>query len=179
MEIALIKKFNMKKSWNRKSYKNEKKHCSKCNKYKILSDFGITKRNWDGKSNYCRLCENTRSREKNKRLSSKNIETYIKYNFHSYAKSAKSRKIKFTVTKEYLIELFYKQKGLCAVTRVKMTHKRGKGVIDTNLSLDRINPKKSYSINNLRWVCFIINILRLDMPDLEFKIFCKNILKNE
>ena len=60
-----------------------------------------------------------------------------------------------------------------------MTHKRGKGIVATNASLDRINPKKSYSINNLRWVCYIINILRLDMTDFKFKKFCKNILRNE
>ena len=169
----------VKKAWNRKSYKNGKKSCTKCNKYKKLSDFGKDTRSWDGKSLYCRLCENDRTNKKNKRLASKDIKTFIKSGFYNYVKSAKLRKIKFTATKESLIELFYKQKGLCAVTKVKMTHKRGKGIVATNASLDRINPKKSYSINNLRWVCFIINILRLDMTDFEFKKFCKKILRNE
>lgn len=60
-----------------------------------------------------------------------------------------------------LFELWEKQNGRCAVSGVVLTHhKDGSGHKDFNASIDRISNDRSYTPDNIRLVCFRVNIMR-------------------
>ena len=157
---------------------NGKKRCSKCKKYKKLDEFGPDKNTWDNKNCYCYQCERIRGLEKANRRQSESYVQFITARMNMYKKNAERKKINFKVSKLDLIKLFEKQKGKCALSKIKLTILTGKGKIPTNASLDRINPNGIYEIKNLRWTSFISNMMKQEMSDKQFKIFCLNLLKN-
>ena len=69
---------------------------------------------------------------------------------------------------EFLMSLFSKQKGRCAVTGVHLTHLRGKGRVSTNVSIDRIDSSVGYLKSNVRLVCSIVNRMKMEHSDSEF-----------
>ena len=75
-------------------------------------------------------------------------------------------------------ELWNKQKGLCALTSIKMTHTILEGKLKTNGSIDKINPSLGYTKDNIQFVCNIVNIMKSDMSMEELTYFCKIIISN-
>ncbi len=63
-----------------------------------------------------------------------------------------------------LFALWEKQNGLCAITGIRMTWGRGR-IESTSLSLDRLDPDKGYSLDNVRLVCHAVNCFRGRMSD--------------
>jgi 5-methylcytosine-specific restriction endonuclease McrA len=41
----------------------------------------------------------------------------------------------------------------------------GQGKVDTNISLDRIDPKKSYTPDNIQLICYRCNIMKHDLKE--------------
>ena len=80
------------------------------------------------------------------------------------------------LSKEFLLNLFYEQEGMCAITGQPMTHIRGQGRVNTNISIDRIDSTKGYTEDNVQLVCRIVNTMKLDMTDEEFKFWCSLVL---
>ncbi len=80
------------------------------------------------------------------------------------------------LSKIFLLDLFYRQDGLCAITAQPMTHIRGQGRINTNISLDRIDSTKGYTEDNVQLVCCIVNIMKHNMTDVELRFWCSQIL---
>ena len=78
---------------------------------------------------------------------------------------------------EYLMELFKKQSGMCALTGKKMTFRANVGFVGTNLSLDRIKPNLPYTRDNVRLVCRRVNSMKSDMSDNELVSWCRSILR--
>ena len=180
-KIPGFKKLKDPRYWvkeRRKPYKDGKKECSKCKIYKSLEEFPKSNRTWDKLNAYCNDCERARSREKNIRLKSESPEKWISHKMYSWKRSSRirGRKLDFKVTKKDLIEIYHNQRGICPLSKVKMTYKAGVGGLPTNLSIDRINSKKGYTKKNTRFVCHIINILRLDLSDMQFLNLCKKIV---
>ena len=66
------------------------------------------------------------------------------------------------------MRLFNKQKGLCALSGIEMTKVAGKGMIQTNASIDRIKPGSAYEPGKIRLVCTLINGFRGNATDKEF-----------
>jgi len=83
-----------------------------------------------------------------------------------------------TLSKEFLHNLYYKQKGKCALSGIQMTHIMGQGRVNTNISIDRINSKLGYTENNVRLVCVIVNIMKHTSSDNELFYWCLTILNN-
>jgi hypothetical protein len=72
-----------------------------------------------------------------------------------------------------LQELWAEQKGLCAVTGVRL-------VPGTNASVDHLVPKVrggGSSKGNLRWVTLHVNRMKWDMSDIEFVAMCVTIVR--
>lgn len=42
----------------------------------------------------------------------------------------------------------------------------------TNISIDRIDSAKGYSLDNIQLVCVVINLMKLDMTQAEFTAWC-------
>ena len=99
-------------------------------------------------------------------------------------KSAERRnKIKlkkpFTITKEYLKEIFPKNK-ICPVLGIEFKVNRKTGGRDNSASLDRIDNDKGYEIGNVIWVCMKVNQIKTTAtPDEIIKVgeFYKKLLE--
>lgn len=87
----------------------------------------------------------------------------------------KSRKE--TLSKQDVIDLYYKQKGLCAISGVEMTYITNQGKVETNISIDKINPNLPYVINNIQLVCNRVNIMKWDKDINNLLFWCKSIIE--
>lgn len=86
---------------------------------------------------------------------------------------AKSRKIEFSITKEYLWNLFIKQDKKCALTGLPLYFnevKTNRG--NKTASLDRIDSSKGYIEGNVQWVHKDVNEMKWDSTQQEFVNFC-------
>jgi len=96
---------------------------------------------------------------------------------------SKERK-KFFNAKD-LENLYYKQKGLCALSGVPMTTfsnrtKESKWrAFHTNISVDRIDSTKGYELDNIQLVCYIANTMKNTLTDAELIWWCEQILKTK
>lgn len=82
------------------------------------------------------------------------------------------------LTIDNLVDLWEKQKGICALSGFAMTHIYGSGRQHTNASIDRIDNTKGYEITNIRLVCTIVNTMRNTMIDAELIEWCQRIVNN-
>jgi len=83
---------------------------------------------------------------------------------------------KQNLTKAECIELLKKQNYKCALSGVELSCTLEKGkVCRTNASIDRIDPKGEYTIDNIQLVCVALNKLRVDMSIDEFKDWCRKV----
>ena len=78
----------------------------------------------------------------------------------------------------YLLKLLDKQNGRCAISGVELTKITGKGVVPTNVSIDRIRPGKPYVVGNIRLVCTFVNSFRGNLSDKDFIWWIKRIAEN-
>jgi hypothetical protein len=70
------------------------------------------------------------------------------------------KQLECDVTPEYLIMLFNKQEGKCAMTNVPFELSKDpgvKGVSPWSIAVDQINPGRGYTRENIRLVCAIYN----------------------
>ncbi len=77
---------------------------------------------------------------------------------------------------EFLMEIYEKQAGLCALSGEPMTTVRGEGRVMTNLSIDRIDPSIGYERDNIQLVCLTANLMKYSMTTDELKDWCFRIL---
>jgi hypothetical protein len=89
--------------------------------------------------------------------------------------SRKDRK-KGGLTKDYLIDLYKRQNGLCALSGVPMTFKREKGtILNTNISIDRIIAGGPYNPENTQLVCVALNKFRINTTVEEYINWCRKV----
>ena len=92
---------------------------------------------------------------------------------------AKKRSIEFNVTIEYLWNLFQKQDGKCALSKLPIELKPTKiGGIERTASVDRIDSSKGYIEGNIQWVHKNINFMKQTSSQAEFIKFCKLVALN-
>lgn len=82
------------------------------------------------------------------------------------------------LSEEFIMSLYEKQKGLCAITGLQMTWIAGKGHVPTNLSIDRISSFCGYTPDNVQLVCRVANVMKGRMSQDEFIDMCKRIVEN-
>lgn len=95
--------------------------------------------------------------------------------------SALRRKLEFNITPEYVWELFLKQDGKCAISKLPIAFaktKKGVNGGEDTASLDRIDPKKGYLIGNVQWVHRNINYMKYTLSQKEFIELCKVVASN-
>ena len=91
--------------------------------------------------------------------------------FNRLKRTAKSRKIDFSLTIEYLWNLFINQKQLCTIT--------GDFISNINdASLDRIDSTKGYVEGNVQWVTKQANLSKHVMTMDQLYQFCKKVLNH-
>lgn len=114
-------------------------------------------------------------------LNHRSKETIKSFIFSNMIRAAKDRELEFTLTKEYITELYLEQNGKCAISKLDIifapTSKEHLQCGST-ASLDRIDSSKGYIIGNVQWVHKRINFMKSDMTQSEFVAFCKAVAEN-
>jgi len=101
--------------------------------------------------------------------------------FYSRIKqNAKNRGIPFSVSIEYLYDLFNEQEGKCDYTGeyifLPINVRQLRGEDNENIaSLDRIDNDKGYEVGNLHWICKRINFMKHTMQEDYFMSWVKKI----
>lgn len=77
-----------------------------------------------------------------------------------------------------MLKLLHKQGAKCALSGVELTKITGKGLVPTNASIDRIDPKKGYVPGNVRWLCAWVNSFRGNSDDKTLVWWCERIVNH-
>jgi len=97
--------------------------------------------------------------------------------FYSLQRGAKTRGLDFTITIEYLWDLFQKQNGRCVFSGENLFFSDARKSHNGTASLDRKDPKKGYCQENLQWVSQDINYMKQQMNNEDFLNLIKKIYK--
>lgn len=81
-----------------------------------------------------------------------------------------------TLSLEYLLEMWQKQSGLCALSGVAMTHQTGIGYLGTNASIDRIDSSVGYLPGNVQLVCRRANEIKREFSSNDLADWCVLVL---
>ena len=113
-----------------------------------------------------------------KRIKWKGIGELSKTMFTECRRNAKTRKIRFNITIENAWEQFKKQKGICALSGVPIQLSIGNLRSDRKgrtASLDRIDSKNGYVVDNIQWVHKTVNIMKNTTNQSDFIEWCRKI----
>ena len=97
-------------------------------------------------------------------------------------KRAKSKEKSTELTLDFLMELYNKQNGLCALSGIIMEsnggniHKKNK-INPHIISIDRIDNNKGYTKDNVQLVCGIVNRMRNELSIEQFILYCERIIQ--
>jgi hypothetical protein len=100
--------------------------------------------------------------------------------FYHLQKGAESRQLEFSITKEYLWDLFLKQKRKCSLSGLDLvfyTHYKNK--TEQTASVDRIDSSKGYTEDNVQWVHKHVNLMKLNFSQNAFVDLCELISKHK
>ena len=99
----------------------------------------------------------------------------------NFMKTLLSKKIKDreNLTIDDLNSLWILQDGKCAISGAKMTAIAGQGVVDTNISIDRIDSSKGYLKDNIQLVCRMVNHMKSNRTSEQLYSWCKAIVENK
>jgi hypothetical protein len=175
------------------------KTCNCCKVEKSVSEFGIDNSKAAGIKSSCKDCNNSSIklwREKNKdyrlsydkqyrannkeKISIKNQKRYanltLDEKFDQLVKTAdKRKKVNCFITVEHLHDVWQRQKGLCAYTKLPLSSEAHQ--LNT-VSLDRIDSDKDYTADNIQLVCVPINRMKLDYSEDQFIQLCMLVAQN-
>lgn len=157
------------------------KHCSRCKiEYPLSREFFyVSNFLADGFCSHCKECK-----KKSYFLSREPIQDLKKLLTTRYTDlktRTKKKRVKYAVELDfdvnYLLTLWDKQSGKCALSDIPMTFILFDGHINTNVSIDRIDSNKGYSKDNIQLVCCIVNKMKLDLTMEDLFYYCNQIIK--
>lgn len=110
-------------------------------------------------------------------------ECYVEF-LNVLRKNANSRATKKQIAYDadllFLIDLYNKQDGKCALTGLPFNLDRRGGTKRVFApSIDRLDCKGGYTKDNVRLVCLIVNIALNDFGDYAFDIMCRGYVKHQ
>lgn len=123
----------------------------------------------------CAICNSFTNPAKRKRASYQEIPAQF---FGQIKTSAKDRKREYTVSKEYIWNLFISQNRKCALSGIELRFAKRiyrRDYTNGNASLDRIDNNKGYIEGNIRFVDKNINMIRRRLDDNDFIWFCRQV----
>jgi hypothetical protein len=129
------------------------------------------------RDHYLRLNKNNYIKNKSRRLQlgreskERSFENFIRY-LYSGVKSRGLKYGKISISVKDIINLYYRQKGLCAISLVKMSHKLNSS---DAISIDRIDSCRGYDIDNIQLICQFINLGKKNRPNEEVIKFIQQV----
>ena len=162
------------------------KTCTRCKRTQPHKLFDRKSQSKDGRKSWCKLCVakhqkkvwSLYKRDKDHETLSATPYKFLKHWLCNLKKQKRNPRYPLSpkVTLNYLMTLWNKQNGKCSITNTPMTHIKGKGKVDTNVSVDRIDSTiKRYEKGNLQLVCYRVNMMKSDMKTDNFLDWCKRI----
>lgn len=91
-------------------------------------------------------------------------ENFFRFRFLAARWRAAKKHIEFTITEEDIIKLYYKQNECCFYTKLPFNN----GDENLSMSIDRIDPTKGYTLDNIRLVASIVNIMKSNLQEKQF-----------
>jgi len=139
----------------------ENAQCSRCFKVYPLCDWPISREGsqYPYRLSYCKHC---RKKQMYRRLNL-SPESFMGDRFNKVRLRAKKDDVEFTITKQFLIDIYKYQKGNCFYTDTPMTLTTGEGRNPNGISLDRIDPSKGYSKENVVLCTSRFNTIKSNM----------------
>ena len=119
----------------------------------------------------CKACDyKYRSKKAGKDVYSYMDKLYSKLRYEVVSGSRRTSRCALTwnITQAHLYNLYKKQKGKCNLSQLPMTWITGQGKVDTNISIDRINPNKGYEPDNIQLITYRMNIMKHDLKEDQF-----------
>lgn len=99
--------------------------------------------------------------------------------YNTSKRRAKKKNMPFDLTKEWIIQQLETQNHLCALTQLPFLFEETENQLNPYApSLDRIDPNKGYTQDNVRIVCSIINLSLNEFGEETFKKICESYLSN-
>lgn len=164
-----------------KEWRDGKLLCHKCGQYLPIEEFQHNK-HYDYRDHHearCRKCKTKQMQEVRKSYDDETrLEKTLRMRFYAARDRANKRGLKFELTTEFLKELWEKQDGKCAITKLPMTFINDEGRTYTNVSIDQIEPNGGYTKENVQLVCMAVNQLKSDFTMNEVLTICKSIVEN-
>lgn len=115
----------------------------------------------------CKAC-----RAKRKRVHISSDPKYYIYNLVNQSKGRARAGLFFSITPDEVYQIYQKQKGKCAISNITMSYvKDGKGDLINNyknISIDRIDNAKPYSIDNVQLICVALNFWKRNLSNEDF-----------
>ena len=157
--------------------------CSICGEWLTSDNFdqaGGNKYQYrDGLDKRCHNCKIKQNKEARTNYSEeRRLEKILQARWLGARDRAKSKNRLFDISKEDLMDLWNKQEGKCAISKIPMTFNIDSGRNPYNISIDQINPSRGYTKDNIQLVCMCVNQLKSDFDMNTVINICKNILNN-
>lgn len=174
--------------WSRYKHKvileKGEQECTKCGALKPLSEFYSNGCFADGVVKYrsaCKECVKDKINEDYPAVRKKKIKMYnrsAKNYLAHLVNHASKRKMGLNIDTEYILQLWEKQQGKCALTGIVMTRTYGSGRINTNVSIDRIDSFQPYNKGNVQLVCLAVNVMKQQMTTDELVSWCEKVIEH-
>jgi hypothetical protein len=154
----------------------ENTKCNMCKELKPADQFHSDKSSINGLQGYCKECTNIRMQNY---YDKGGLRVFMVKIFRHLRKNAERRNIPVEIDLQYLLDLYENQKGLCALSGIKMDFKSYKSrdkqrtASKHNISPDRIDPSKGYVPGNVQLVCAVVNAMKWDYSQDDFIEMCK------
>lgn len=144
--------------------------CARCGEKNIL----LFNPNKNGR---CESCHRKKSlelyyknKDKNREVvNKKSLKNYYANIIHYRIVSAKTRASKkeldFNITEQTINDLIIKQNNKCAYSGIEFVND---GSNIRSLSIDKIDPTKGYTEDNIQLVCSIVNMMKSNLQEDEF-----------
>lgn len=147
--------------------------CFRCEAVKPVADFYRSKNRRVGIESTCSECLYEKFNTKPKR-------NFLRLMYNHCKSRAKKKEFEFDLVQKDLHDLFDRQEGLCALSSQPMTfiYRRGKREFvrhPTNASLDRIDPKRGYTKDNVQMTTNICNHSKMDLTEELFVQMCRHV----
>lgn len=164
-----------------KHWDGDKLKCLVCGRSLDISEFGTheayeIRGHRDGRCKECKRKQNLEARQNYS--DEKRLYKTIQARVLNARDRAKRKGIPCTITKEFILDLWNKQQGLCAISKIPMTYELDNGRIFTNVSLDQKNPGQGYTKDNIQLVCSAINQLKSNWDMDTVLYICKQVVNN-
>lgn len=168
-----LRQNGLRSNWDRcepiEMVSKDKARCKKCRIIYPLREFQYGRRGqkYEYRYSFCNKCR----REKYYFDSNNSVEKFLSRRFVITKKRAHNKGSKFLLTKDYFINLYKKQEGLCFYTGVKLECRVGEGISRNSFSVDKIIPEEGYVEGNVVFCSFRANVSKNDWSLDEMRIW--------